>query len=355
AADHLCIMRSGDTGSRSERLAQGRISCAGGAYGRSFSADLSSRKRFPSDPVAFTFTELLDFQVDAGFVNDLRSQSNNPRANISQNASTASNSSPIPSSPHAARQPLLWAALVFASGLTVGQYAWRPPVWWIVAAAVFSIFGLCLLRCRISWAYLFGLVTIFMAGALTIQIRTESTPAAVIPQLADGQEVLVTAHVIAEGNLRDESFGRNSREVSQRVDLETEQVECDGQKQAYRSGLRVSFYDKERNDEDVSKTPMRLFRYGERLRFPAKLYSPRNFHNPAAFDYRSYLADKGIYALGSTKAEEIELLPGWFGNCSEQYRARVLRNLKGKIRAVWPGDQAALIEAILLGEESFLG
>ncbi|HZR58494.1 MAG TPA: ComEC/Rec2 family competence protein [Terriglobales bacterium] len=287
-------------------------------------------------------------------MNDLRSQSNNPRANISQNASTASNSSPIPSSPHAARQPLLWAALVFASGLTVGQYAWRPPVWWIVAAAVFSIFGLCLLRCRISWAYLFGLVTIFMAGALTIQIRTESTPAAVIPQLADGQEVLVTAHVIAEGNLRDESFGRNSREVSQRVDLETEQVECDGQKQAYRSGLRVSFYDKERNDEDVSKTPMRLFRYGERLRFPAKLYSPRNFRNPGAFDYAGYLAENGITTVASAKFATAEILPGFMGNRFELWRTRVHRNIIEKVHTIWPRGQAELMDAMVIGEDSFI-
>jgi Domain of unknown function (DUF4131) len=46
---------------------------------------------------------------------------------------------------------------------------------------------------------------------------------------------------------------------------------------------------------------MRVFRYGERVRFPAKLRAPRNFRNPGAFDYRGYLADLRVVAPASTK------------------------------------------------------
>ncbi len=70
----------------------------------------------------------------------------------------------MPAYQRAPRQPLLWAALAFASGLTVGQYAWRPPVWWIVAAALYFMSGLWLLRRRVFWAYLLGLAAIFMVG-----------------------------------------------------------------------------------------------------------------------------------------------------------------------------------------------
>ena len=54
--------------------------------------------------------------------------------------------------------------------------------------------------------------------------------------------------------------------------------------------------------EEFATAAARLFRYGERLRFSAKLYPPRNFRNPGAFDYAGYLAENGIVALGPAKA-----------------------------------------------------
>ncbi|MCU1296570.1 MAG: internalization-related competence protein ComEC/Rec2 [Acidobacteriaceae bacterium] len=251
---------------------------------------------------------------------------------------------------------MLWAALAFASGLTVGQYAWRPPVWWIVAAALCFMSGLWLLRRRIFWAYLLGLAAIFIIGALTVQVRTRDASVSVIPQLANGQEVVVTAQVTAEGNLRDESLGANRHETSQRVDLETEQIECEGQKLPYRSGLQVSFYDKEPSDDrnDTSKTPMRLFRYGERLRFPAKLYSPRNFRNPGAFDYAGYLGENGIGAVASAKAGTVGTLPGFAGSRFELWRTRVHRNIVNRVHTLWPPGQAELMDAMVIGEDSFI-
>ena len=59
--------------------------------------------------------------------------------------------------------------------------------------------------------------------------------------------------------------------------------------------------------------PMRVYRYGERLRFPAKLRAPRNFRNPGAFDYRGYLAGNGIVVLASAKTATVEVLPGFVG------------------------------------------
>jgi competence protein ComEC len=46
------------------------------------------------------------------------------------------------------RQPMLWAALAYGAGIVCGAYAWRPPVWWMVAAAVFSLSALYFARRR---------------------------------------------------------------------------------------------------------------------------------------------------------------------------------------------------------------
>ena len=99
---------------------------------------------------------------------------------------------------------------------------------------------------------------------------------------------------------------------------------------------------------------MRIFHYGERLRFPAKLRPPRNFRNPGAFDYEGYLAEQGIAVLGSTKAASVELLPGFAGNRMELWRTRSHRSLSEKIRTLWPPADAALIDAILIGENPIL-
>ena len=34
---------------------------------------------------------------------------------------------------------MLWAALSYAGGIVTGFYVWRPPLWWLIAAIVFSV------------------------------------------------------------------------------------------------------------------------------------------------------------------------------------------------------------------------
>jgi len=103
------------------------------------------------------------------------------------------------------------------------------------------------------------------------------------------------------------------------MDVETEKIVFLDKAVEVVSGLRVSLYGKRSEDHDQ---PVRMFRYGERLRFPVKLHPPRNFRNPGAFDHQQYLADQGIVALGSVKTERVELLTGVFGNRAELWRTR---------------------------------
>jgi competence protein ComEC len=261
--------------------------------------------------------------------------------------STARTISPRPLS----RQPMLWAALAYAAGIVTGFYLWRPPLWWLVAAIAFSASGAYFLRRRPGPAFAIALSALFVTGALMMQVRApenqESTGALAF---ADGRDVVVTAHVTREGN----PLGKGVGDDQQRVDLETEQIGTGNETFGIRSGLRVSIYRHEARKESEA-TPTRPFRYGERLRFPAKLYPPRNFRNPGAFDYTGYLAENGIVALGSTKAEAVEPLPGFVGNRAELWRTRLRRNLLEKIHQLWTPDEAPLLDAMLIGENSFLG
>jgi hypothetical protein len=197
------------------------------------------------------------------------------------------------------RQPLLWAALAFAAGLWAGLYMWWPPLWWIVAGGVFAASGIYFAHPRHRAGFALGLGTVLVAGALIIQVRSPNNlNNASVLQFADGREVLVTAHVMSEGNLQEEGSG----DVRQSLDVETEEIAASGETVRIRSGLRVSLYGKQvKNEEAAGVTPIHLFRYGERLRLLSKLNPPRNFRNPGAFDYQGYLAENGIAALASTK------------------------------------------------------
>ena len=75
---------------------------------------------------------------------------------------------------------------------------------------------------------------------------------------------------------------------------------------------------------------------------------------PGAFDYRGYLAENGIVALASTKAASVEVLPGFAGSRAEFWRARVHRSIIDKVHALWPPRQAALMDAMVIGEDAFI-
>ncbi len=248
---------------------------------------------------------------------------------------------------------MLWAALAYAGGIVTGFYLWRPPLWWLVAAIAFSASGAYFLRRRPKPAFSLALSALLVTGALMMQVRApENQCSTGALAFADGRDVVVTAHITKEGNL----LGKGVGDDQQRVDLETEQIGTENETFGVRSGLRVSIYGRDaKKESEAVAPPTRPFRYGDRLRFPAKLYPPRNFRNPGAFDYTGYLAENGIVALGSTKTEAVELLPGFAGNRAELWRTCLRRNLLEKIHQLWTPDEALLLDAMLIGENSFLG
>ena len=246
---------------------------------------------------------------------------------------------------------MLWAALSFAAGIAVGVHAWRPPVWWVAAWIVFALSGAYLFRRRGPPAFILGLGALFFLAALMVQVRVRDDAGSGLLRFADGTEVTVTAHVTKEGIPQEDGPGS----VRQRLEVETEEITRGDEKFAVNSGLRINVYQQQRKNEPLQEaSAARLFRYGERLRFPAKISAPRNYRNPGAFDYRGYLAENGVVALASTKAASVEILPGFAGSRAEFWRARVHGSIIDKVHALWPERQAALMDAMVIGEDAFI-
>ncbi|VAX30401.1 hypothetical protein MNBD_NITROSPINAE05-1418, partial [hydrothermal vent metagenome] len=97
-------------------------------------------------------------------------------------------------------------------------------------------------------------------------------------------------------------------------------------------------------------------RAGDLIRFSkVRLKHPRNFRNPGAFDYRGFLKTRGIVATGSiSKNSSIEKLGTrplpFYKSLQSSLRIGILETLE----AEFPGQQGALLKAMLLGQKNHL-
>jgi competence protein ComEC len=243
--------------------------------------------------------------------------------------------------------------VAYSAGLVAGAYAWRPALWWLIGIAFFLIAAAYWSRRRPGFGRAIILMVLFFAGALITELRPPHGGAdTAVLSFADGRDVVITGHVVKEGPNPGPHSG-----TQQRFDLELEQITSAGQTTELHSKIRVSAYGKAiREAPDPSPDElMPEFRYGERLRIDTRLYPPRNFRNPGAFDYRGFLAEEGIVALASAKLDSIERLPGFAGSRMERWRTEVYGSIIGRIRLLWPARQADLIDALLIGENEFVG
>lgn len=276
------------------------------------------------------------------------------------------------------RQPLFWAALAFSLGLWMGVRAWRPPSWWVIAVVAFVFAASWFLSKRAWLAKALSLGAWILLGAFLIQVRGQRTDKlqqgdARILALSDGREVTLTARVIREGYAQ----AAGPKSIRESIDVETEEIASQGERWPVRAGVRLTIYEKVENSEAVERrasppgldaagpgfpqtasgtggAPVSALTYGTRVQIRAKLHPARNYRNPGAFDYEGYLRDNGISVLGSAEAKDIERLPGFSGNRIQFWRMRVHASIVAKIHQLWPASQASLMDAMVLGEETFL-
>jgi len=242
---------------------------------------------------------------------------------------------------------MLWGTAAYTLGIIIGPYLYTLNLWMIGSILSFLAGSFYYLRKRTWLAFAFALASLFLIGALHIQIRPKASPTALAPILqpfAYGPEIELTAHVTHQGRLRDSSPG----EQRQTLDIETEKITTDeGAQFPIQTGIRLNLY-------APSQSLQPIYQYGERIRVPAKLKLPRNFHNPGAFDYESNLAENRITSLASAKAADVQLLPGFSGNRIELWRSRMHSSIIRKVHQLWPPPQAALIDAMVIGENAFI-
>lgn len=258
------------------------------------------------------------------------------------------------------RLPAVWAAAAFSVGILLARWMWRPPLWWLVAICVLALSAAVCGRSRPWAARVAVLMAVVAIGALATGAESESESAdrraRSLTRWAGNEEVLVTAHVIRDGVVRQQRG--DARET---VDIETEDVsfldvcaagrEC---KTAIASGIRLTIYSHEVSEEEdeAGWGTIRRHTYGQRLRLRAKLREPRNFGNPGAWDYAGHFSGQGISALATARADKVESLPGFSGSRWGLWRSRARHSVLGHTSALWDKPHAALIDAMVIGDKA---
>lgn len=100
------------------------------------------------------------------------------------------------------------------------------------------------------------------------------------------------------------------------------------------------------------KHKLEYLNYGDRLRFSARIRNPRNFNNPGGFDYRKYLALKGILVTASTEDERDivkveETTPNSILKTVETSRRRIRAFLSTNLNS----PVAEIAKALIIGEK----
>ena len=100
--------------------------------------------------------------------------------------------------------------------------------------------------------------------------------------------------------------------------------------------------------------PLPELKVGDRIRFSGRLRTIRNFKNPGAFDYRRYMAFKGIWVTSYVKSEGLAVI----GNHRASYLAQLINKFRDTYSALidrsGDSEAQAVLKALIIGDRTQL-
>ncbi|WP_129629482.1 ComEC/Rec2 family competence protein [Candidatus Oscillochloris fontis] len=215
---------------------------------------------------------------------------------------------------------LIQLAIAWMIGIVAGA-SLSIVAGWYWAVGVVGVVGV-----RRRWG---AALLVFALGALRYGASLPPVGPTDVRLLAEQGEVQLVGHVHADPTRNEEG---------QKLILRVEAVQHDRQTRSS-SGLVL-----------ISMPPFPAYQYGERLLVTGKLRSPRPATFPGEFDYRAYLAHRGIHVLMRTPGEIRRLSPSPPGPLHWIYAAR--EHCRATLVRLVPEPQASLAIGILLGIQS---
>jgi competence protein ComEC len=223
------------------------------------------------------------------------------------------------------KDPLVGPVAAIASGILVSRFVPFSQFELLAAVGSFLLTGtVSVWRKERVLAGACALLGLFFAGALTAVIHTPGAP----PTLdVEGREVVILGGCVVEPPSI--SGGR-----------ERFLLELDAGARA-----QVTLYTKK--DEVLP-----VLHYGQKLELDARVRKPRNFGNPGAFDYATYLARRDIYWTASAAADTVRIQPGRCGSGAAKFVMDLRAAGIARIERLYGSDsyQSGMMQAILLGQ-----
>jgi competence protein ComEC len=219
------------------------------------------------------------------------------------------------------RDPLVGPVAAIAAGILVARFVPFHRTELLATTAAFlllAIFARHLLRAVCA------ALALLAAGALTAVLHTPAAP----PYIdATGRETVILGGCVVEPPA---ISGERERFILQ---LDS------------RARAQVTLYTK-------PGEPLPALHYGQPIELDAKVRPPRNFGNPGAFDYATYLARQEIYWTASGAADTLHILPGRCGSHFEKAVMDLRQAALDRIDGLYRGDsyRTGMMQALLLGQ-----
>jgi len=232
-------------------------------------------------------------------------------------------------------RPLIPLLLALITGVVAGLWLPNLSGTFFVVAVLF-LFSL-LLVYKGKKACLLPLLLLFVLGYWSLQSWTSPRlPANHVSHFVDGRPW----HIIGTVDGYPERFPDRTRLV-----LKAESLARKGVFYKVSGAVRTTI-----------REPVAGLRSGDRVACLARLKEIRNFNNPGGFNYRRYLAFRGIYASASVSRESfvVRLHPAKtyrLGHVIDHSR-RAVCSLIDKATSEDPGDARGVIKALLIGDRS---
>ncbi|MGQ9927993.1 MAG: ComEC/Rec2 family competence protein [Chloroflexaceae bacterium] len=226
---------------------------------------------------------------------------------------------------------LIRLALAWMLGIVAAEQARLPAGWLWAGAGAGLLAALALGGPRRRRARLAALMLLCAALGGLRYLGTLPIPGPQsVTSLLERGEVTLTGNVTSEPRRSEEQ---------QRVTLRVETATVNGRTGAY-EGLVL-----------VVLPPYPAYAYGDRLMVRGTLRRPRTAERPGEFDYRAYLAHRGIFVI-LTGPEEARRLPGRHGLAPLAAVLAFRAHCQAVLLRVLPEPQAALAIGVVLGIQS---
>ena len=296
--------------------------------------------------------------------------------------------------------PALAIAFSLAAGILAGEFL-APRVVHTLVFCLFAVpllllvgFLLLLRRCN-TLAGLAALLSWSLLGAVVVQIAPLALPADHITRQIVAKQIDLQQPLRWRGRLRSDPL---RLPWGLRYELDLEQVQAAAIWRPVSGGLGISYFFNERDERDAQQAPSAAgdaddiigsdasagggassdsanaaavdrsasnishvaFRAGDRVEALLRAGPARNFGDPGAFDYKTFLARQQIDVSGFLRSSSLLTRLGAPPPTFAQRLARVRGRLLNEADATFAGDKsggagrAAVARAMLLGDRSFL-